>query len=168
MGWKQSTASFLAALVALPLAGAPAAAQIGPEEYAAKFVCGSTPRATIVMPGAYATAVNVHNPRDPRDEIRWKVALAGALVAGKVSAFDRFALRNDEALDIDCRFIARRLAASGIAVPTIAYTGFVVIQSAGPLDVVAVYTAANLTSTNVPGQVVSIHTERVPPRPLRD
>lgn len=168
MVWKQGTASFLAALVSLPLAAAPASAQAGPNEYAAKFVCGNTPRPTIVLPGAYLTAINVHNPRLPDDSLRWKVALAGPLAAGKVSEFDNFALREDEALDIDCRMIAKRLSASAIPIPTVAYTGFVVIQSRGPLDVVAVYTAGGLTSTGVAGPVASIHTERVPPRLMRD
>jgi hypothetical protein len=155
-----------AAIAGLALAAAPAAGQDGPQEYAAKFVCGNTPRPTIVMPGAYLTAINVHNPHDPDDSLRWKVALAGRLAAGRVSAFDNFALKNDEALEIDCGAIAKRLTASGIPVPTLAFTGFVVIQSRGPLDVVAVYTAAGLTSTNVAGPVVAFHTERVPPRPL--
>jgi hypothetical protein len=165
---KRNATLIAAALTSSVFAGAPAGAQVGPQEYAAKFVCGSSPRPTIVVPGAYLTEINVHNPREASDEFRWKVALAGRGTAGRISNFDNFALRNDEALEIDCGLISRRLTASGIPVPTLPFTGFVVIQSRTPLDVVAVYTAAALTSTGTVGQVASFHTERVPPRPMRD
>jgi hypothetical protein len=153
--------------IAAAAAAAPAAAQEGPQEYAAKFVCGATSRATMVVPGAYLTAVNVHNPGGSDDDIRWRVTLAGSLSPGGVTEFERFALRKGEALDIDCRILAKRLAASNITVAG-AFTGFLVIRSRRALDVVAVYTAAVVTSTNGPGNVVSFHTERVPPRPFRD
>ena len=74
-------------------------------------------------------------------------------------------LNYDQAMDIDCRLIRARFQQAGIPVPGPGFiTGFVVVQSARELDVVAVYTAAP-----TPGnQVSSIHTERVPVRRVGD
>src|SRR3954471_9917604 len=152
--------SFVAAAAAL-MASSAARAQDGPFEYAAKFLCGPTGHIIQVVQGNYLTAINVHNPRDD-NEFRWKVAVAGSGAGGPISKFDSIKLANDQAVDIDCSLIRKRLSASGIVPPPFLYTGFVVIQTKLPLDVVAVYTAAP-----VGGQVATLHTERVPPRPMR-
>lgn len=125
-------------------------------QYAAKFVCGKS-AGTVVAPGLYFTAVNVHNPTytSIRFVIKIAVALPG-LKPGPVSRFYDARLGPDEALEIDSPDIMK--LAEGRAD---FLKGFVVIQSEVELDVVAVYTAAGST-----GQVETLHTERVPPRGL--
>jgi hypothetical protein len=141
-------------------AAPPAAAQgVGHRwEYAAKFVCGRVKGANgPVARGDYFTAINVHNPREPRDFKR-KVAIALPGRPGPVTPFWIFPLKYDEAMEIDCAQIVLQLKEHGIDVPAFV-KGFVVVQSWNQADVVAVYTAAPAG-----GQVASIHTERVPPR----
>jgi hypothetical protein len=150
-----------AALFALPLAATAQVptAPVQPLEYAVKFVCGTmtTPPAGLpdVMPGSYLTLVNVHNP-GPSHEFTHKVSLAALGGPGRMTPFQPYlVLRYDESTDFNCRLIRARLVAAGIAVGAY-FTGFLVIQSARELDVVAVYTAGPPN-----GQAASVHTERV-------
>ncbi|HEX8262916.1 MAG TPA: hypothetical protein VF547_08590 [Allosphingosinicella sp.] len=154
-------AAVLPAAMLIP--AAPAAAQGSPTyEYAAKFVCAASSNLTPpVAVGHYYTAVNVHNPGIDV-KVAWKVALAGTILPGKITGFDSQLLKNDEAMEIDCRSIRNRITASGLPNPAAFFTGFVVIRAPAPVDVVSVYTA----SAQVNGPVVSIHTERVPARQL--
>ena len=123
-------------------------------QYAAKFVCGKSDGA-IVVPGLYRTAINVHNPTYAAIAFRIKIAVAlPGLKPGPVSGFFDAKLGPDEALEIDCPDIMKRAATKAEFLK-----GFVVIESAVELDVVAVYTAAGST-----GQVETLHTERVPAR----
>lgn len=132
-------------------------------EYAVKFVCGvkgpstlSTKAPPVVAPGAYFTAVNVHNPnaQPVNFKKRFVIALPGEQQGGKISAFFPAALIADEAFEIECPDILQHLNVLGFA------KGFVVIQSPSELDVVAVYTAAATTI----GPVVALEIERVPVR----
>lgn len=168
------------ASLALPVAAVDAqpAPPQGPElplEYAAKFVCGTNPVqgavTTLVATGNYFTAVNIHNPFRS-NKVTYKVVLArqggppppGG--PGQMTGFQPvFPLSYDQAMDVDCRVIRARLQQAGIGVPGNSFiTGFLAVQSARELDVVAVYTAAP-----TPGnQVSSIHTERVPVRKVMD
>ena len=75
-----------------------------------------------------------------------------------MSQFFDAKLGPDEALEIDCPDIAKRMGAP----PDRFLKGFVVMQSSVELDVVAVYTAAGAT-----GQVETLAIERVAPRRLR-
>jgi len=162
------SATGAAIALALPLlvCALPAAAQPTPAgpppppplpssyEYAVKFVCGRGPSpAGPVAPGFYFTVVNVHNPVAD-SKFRRKVAIAFPAAAGPITPFATMALKSDGAMDIDCKNILDQFG-----VPTAFATGFLVIQSPQPLDVVAVYTAAAVN-----GQVAALHTERVPPR----
>lgn len=123
-------------------------------QYAAKFVIGKS-AGKIVAPGAYFTAVNVHNPlyRDVRFRVKVAVALPG-FKPGPVSPFREVGLGPDEALEIDNPDIVK-LAGQRAAF----LKGFVVIESETELDVVAVYTAGPADA-----QVQTLHTERVPAR----
>jgi hypothetical protein len=143
-----------------PAPAAPPTQPVQPLEYAVKFVCGRVLPGAVgvldVAPGNYLTLINVHNPNRPQ-EFTHKVALARLGGAGPMTGFQPYiVLPYDAALDFNCRWIASRLSAAGIAVPAF-YTGFLVIQSRYELDVVAVYTAAP-TNTQ---QVATMHTERV-------
>jgi hypothetical protein len=123
-------------------------------QYAAKFVCGKSV-GEAVAPGAYFTAVNVHNPSDNTVRFRKKVAVAlPREKPGAVSRFFDASLGPDEAFEIDCADILKHAETSPRFLK-----GFVVVESDFALDIVAVYTAAGAT-----GQVETLHVERVPPR----
>jgi hypothetical protein len=138
--------------LAATLVAAPASAQQRfLYEYAVKVVCGKqAPDSDILAGGRYFTAVNVHNPGKTAT-LRRKVAIAGPGEAGRVSGFIDMRLRNDEALEVDCRLVHRQADAEWVK-------GFLVIQSSQELDVVAVYTTSNGDFAT------SFHTERVPVR----
>jgi hypothetical protein len=123
-------------------------------QYAVKFVCGKS-EGRVVAPGAYFTAINVHNPNERGIGFKKKfaVALPGER-PGPVSKFFDAKLGPDEAFEIDCPDILQRTGTRGGFLK-----GFVVIESALELDVVAVYTAAGAT-----GQVETMELERVKPR----
>ena len=129
-------------------------------QYAVKFLCGKAPgadTAAVVAPGQYFTAVNVHNPGRTGIAFIKKVALANAFQKpGKVSKFVEGKLGPDEAMEVDCRELARM---GGVA-PGSLFGGYLVFETkeGTELDIVAVYTAGS-----GPG-VASFHTERVPKR----
>jgi hypothetical protein len=123
-------------------------------EYAVKVVCGRS-TGEVVAPGAYFTAVNIHNPG--RKATAFRVKFAGALPGlkpGPVSGFHDAKLGPDEALEVDCPDI-RNIARTRDPF----LKGFLVIESPTELDVVAVYTAAGRE-----GDVEALHMERVAPR----
>ena len=99
---KRAFAAAIAAVAMSIAAPSPAAAQI--IEYATKVVCGQAGHTYVAAPGNYFTGVNVHNPGDTVT-FRWKVAVAFINTAGPVSGFNTPMLRNDEALDIECRIM---------------------------------------------------------------
>ena len=129
-----------------------------PVEYAAKYVCGTRITTTTqnrfdaVSLGVYHSAINIHNPGPDSTTFFYKIAttqarpLGGAIVRGGT-----IRLLPDQALEIDCAEILR-LARSEFS------KGFLVIQSARELDVVAVYTAGPRA------EVQTMDVERVPAR----
>ena len=132
-------------------------AQFGPPvsyQYAVKFVCGSSD-GSVVAPGVYFTAINVHNPlyRSIRFRVKVAIALPG-LQPGPVSPFHTSGLEPDEALEIDCPDIFKLARHDRDFLK-----GFVVIESRTELDVVAVYTASGQEGT-----VETLHMERVAAR----
>jgi hypothetical protein len=132
-------------------------------EYAVKFVCGRAGASTAqlpvpVAPGFYFTAINVHNPQSGAVEFRKKFAQAlPNQKPGKISELVGAALKADEAFDVECTEITKRL---GLPAGTFV-TGFAVFLTQRELDIVAVYTTASAPS----GPVTTLHTERVPKRP---
>ncbi len=123
-------------------------------QYAVKFVCGKS-EGRILSPGAYFTAVNVHNPTYTTIRLRKKFAVGlPSEKAGPVTRFFNAKLGPDQALEIDTEDILRHIGSNEPFVK-----GFVIIESDTDLDVVAVYTASGRD-----GQVVALHTERVHPR----
>ncbi|MGH9890597.1 MAG: S8 family serine peptidase [bacterium] len=128
-------------------------------QYSVKFVCGKS-EGKILSRGHYYTAINVHNPT--HKDIRFRKKIAVALPGerpGHVTEFTFTRLGPDQALEIDCPDIYRLL---GLPEGCL-LKGFVVIESAVELDVVTVYTA-----TGNDRQVETIHTERVPARPITE
>jgi hypothetical protein len=123
-------------------------------QYAVKFVCGKSD-GTVVAPGVYFTAINVHNPTYAGIGFRKKITIAlPGEKAGPVSKFFDARLGPDEALEIDCPDIRKHAQSEADFLK-----GFVVIESEVELDVVAVYTAAGAE-----GQIEAMEIERVPPR----
>jgi hypothetical protein len=129
-------------------------------QYAAKYVCGvpTGPEVTagIVAPGRYFTSINVLNPNSKPIEFEKKfdLALPNENPEGRVSEVVKATLKADGAFEIECADILGHL---DMKLPTFA-KGFVVLRSAQPLDIVAVYTVA--ASEN--GAVVAFQTARVP------
>lgn len=136
-------------------------------QYAVKIVCGivrvSDNPPNPLPPGRYSTATNVHNPsRCDVATFRWKVAIGlPGLKVGPVSDFADASLGPDDALEIDCSDVMALLKRSGIRLPPYV-KGWVVIESAAELDVVAVYGTAREANE----AVNAFHTERVEPRCL--
>ena len=157
----------LGALAALVALAGPVTAQRSPTaaaarfEYAVKFVCtadipGTSQTIPSVLPGAYETAVNVHNPGAARIAFRKKIAVAvppGGQQAGPVSDFVTDELDADEALSVGCAEIAGDFGITFVH----GAEGFLVIRSPRRLDVTAVYTAGP-----VGGPVASMAVERIP------
>jgi hypothetical protein len=146
----------------------------GPLVYAAKFVCGYMPEPSQaadegpVEPGSYATAINVHNPNTkPVNFVKKAVLLfdAGSKAAERFEEPKPPGRRIDAELgpdwgmEIDCRDIRLEMLKGQVSPAPIFIKGWVVIESAEPLDVVAVYTV------RAPGDV-SIATDRVIPARL--
>lgn len=133
-----------------------------PMLYRAKFVCGDSD-GTVVSRGRYFTAINVQNAdENPRGEAitirkRFSIALPGERSGGHTEfEQDTARLGPGDALEIDCPDImgrVRQLCSGPFC------KGFVVIESRSELDVVAVYTVADLNTQ----QVTTFHTDRVPP-----
>lgn len=119
--------------------------------YSAKFVCGriqpTTGRNTFateppVKPGNYATAINVHNLRDRPVSFDVRAAVAGIEVVDDpprpVSEAVTRELGANRAVEIDCPDIATDLFDGSVQGSFV--KGFVRIESAERLEVVAVYT----------------------------
>jgi hypothetical protein len=142
-----------ALLVVLALAPGSVAKELPAFQYAVKFVCGKSD-GSVVVPGTYLTAINVHNPgiRGVRFEKKFAIALPGEK-PGPVSKFFDAKLGPDEAFEIDCNDILRHTDRQGFL------KGFTVIESDFELDIVAVYTAAGATR-----QIETMELERVAPR----
>jgi len=142
-------------LVVLAAATAAHAQTLQVRQYAAKFVCGKAPDQLNFAPGNYFTTINVHYPA-LTGEMKFQKKFALAQIneqPGKVSQWFGFALKADQAMQIDCRNIYAHL---GIA-PGTFIDGFAVIQMPPKveLDVVGVYTAAGNAG------VSTMHMERV-------
>jgi hypothetical protein len=147
----------VAAFSATLLAANEAASQ-QPFLYVAKFVCGravTTPGTPPpVATGFYFTAINVHTMVTTEFKKRMSVALPGEK-AGKVSQTFPAALKENEAMEIDCPDIMKHLEAREPFAK-----GFVTLESPRELDVVAVYTVAAAPT----GNVIALEVERVPKR----
>lgn len=133
-------------------------------EYAAKLICGlqRMSKNMILARGFYATAINIHNPNSRVVEFRKKLALTfppEGQKPGKVMPIARDKLGPDEALEIDCKDIQRKLFPNGFPRPYI--KGFVVIQSTDSLDVTAVYSTAGLDKNGKPSNHSSIDVEQI-------
>ena len=173
VSWGKASA-FLVALVLLISTFSSATHAQEPEDaglmlYRAKFICGPADGKTLAL-GSYFTAINVHNPVvDEFSEavglrVKFAVALPGLSRGGHTEFTGFFDLPFDDALEIDCQDILGRAGRFCPNEPPGFCKGFVVIESRAELDVVAVYTVADLNTS----QVTTLHTDRVLPNcPIR-
>ncbi len=125
-------------------------------QYAVKFICtsnipGTSQTTDALLPGAYQTAVNIHNPWEKEVKIRKK--LASTI---HISKYLEGELKPDGVERVVCSQI------SDFEVQLIhGFEGFLVIESDRRLDVVAVYTTAENG-----GQVVSLDVEYIKGRKI--
>jgi Beta-propeller repeat len=139
-------------------------------EYAAKILCGvqKDPRDMRLARGFYATAINIHNPNTSDVKFFKKLALTfppAGQRPGKVVPISEDKLGPDEALEVDCEDLQKRLFPGGFPEPYI--KGFVVIQSPESLDVTAVYTTATLDKKGQAADHSSIEVEQIRERQTR-
>jgi hypothetical protein len=134
-------------------------------QYAVKFLCtsnipGTSQTTSSLLPGAYATVVNIHNPNSRAAGFRMKLAMATStqIDTPLISDFIKETLKPDQATKVDCG----RIREFGLQLIH-GFEGFLVIESTLSLDVVAVYTAAKIGGEGVE----SMDVEYVPERKLR-
>jgi hypothetical protein len=127
-------------------------------QYAVKVLCtanvpGTSQTTTSLVPGVYETSVNIHNPNKQTVAYRMKLAVPGL----GPSQFVSDKLGPDEAARPDCPRIVKDFGITFIH----GAECFLVIESAQPFDVVAVYTACKRG-----GEVESIDVEQIRERRL--
>lgn len=127
-------------------------------QYAAQFTCGANPQATArVLPGQYATSVNIHNSKESPVVFRKRIALTfppPAQEPGRVSDPIEEKLGPMEALKVACDEIPSQFFPGVPDFPPYVH-GFLIIESSRKLNVTAVYT------TGTAGAVQSIDVEEV-------
>jgi len=110
--------------------------------YPVKFVCGPSSEGFQegVVAGFHATAINIHNPSlDSRVRLKKQIARALPFQASEpVTAFQDDVIEPNTAIEVECNEIRMRMPAS---MTTQFRTGFLVILSDAPLNVVSVYSS---------------------------
>ena len=148
----------------------PADAQVKTSyQYAVKTLCtllGDTGLGDAMAPGRYRTLINIHNPTEKKIEVARKFALAGKpgdpLGSFSVTPYKAFTLGPDQAVAYNCFDVANFFCPiNGICVDFTAIDGFLVINSAEELDVVAVY-----SGNPKGGEVSTLDTETVAARKI--
>ena len=124
-------------------------------KYEVKYVCG-TGDDKILGFGKYTTAINIINRDDakaaPSSYLRsFSVGLPGETAGGVTTPRSGATLAPGDAAEIDCNEIVREVGQCAANL----CKGFVTIHSPVPLDIVAVYTAADPAT----GLVTGLHTE---------
>jgi len=122
-----------------------------------------------VVPGVYATEINIHNPQHTYAEIEKRVlplVLAGAARGREprqvqATARDFIALPPDSATMDDCCRLGELLFGSPPQVRQPLSLGFLEIVSTAELAVTAVYTATDLEGRSVSLDVEQIQGRRV-------
>ena len=140
--------TLIVAALLIAVSPSPADAQIKTSyQYAVKTLCtlfGDIGFGDAMAPGRYRTVINIHNPTEKKVEVARKFALAGqpgdALGSFSVTPYKAFTLGPDQAVAYNCFDIANFFCPiNGVCVDFTAIDGFLVINSAEELDVVAVY-----------------------------
>ena len=144
--------------------------QIG---YAAKVLCGiqKGEQRHGVVPGEYATSVNLYNPNGDPVEFLKELALTYPPeneAAGDVMTIARERLQPGEALAVDCEDIRDEVYPDGY--PSSYIEGFIAVRSEQTLKVTALYTSAEQSDGKADGQLASqrsLDIEEVSSFPIR-
>ncbi len=169
---KKKTIKLLAAIVCMAiLVGITAYAQnvetgatgAPTYQYAAKYVCGLTQDTSLknpVLPGAYRTTINVHNPQIANVSIKKKAVQSSREVANPIppGKLQPYTIQPDYSFEIDCDDIN---ILQGNPSSTLFSEGFVIIQSPRQIDVRALYTAGSAVTTG--SNVVTMEVETIEP-----
>lgn len=126
-----------------------------PYEYAAKIVCGVIDEDALRfnLPGHYATSVNIHNPSEEDTPFFIKFAVTIPPKDGEPGAIAKIGDRRlayNEALAMTCPVLVDTVFGDQERPDFV--EGMLIIQSAGSLDVRAVYTAGPLAAKQDRGQ----------------
>ena len=135
----------VAVLVGLLLvAGAPPKAEADYTVYcyAVKFTCGTAAADDMkwagVVPGTYATDINIHNPGVAVSNVKYKVLRLKPSIKFSEPLWEEVPLPYNKGWRVNCRQICKMLG-KGYPPPKY-YEGFVVIEATWPVNVCAVYT----------------------------
>jgi hypothetical protein len=162
--------TLIAAALLVAVSPGPADAQVKTSyQYAVKTLCtllGDIGVGDAMAPGRYRTLINIHNPTEKKIEVARKFALAGKpgdpLGSFSVTPYKAFTLGPDQAVAYNCLDLANFFCPiNGICVDFTAIDGFLVINSAEELDVVAVY-----SGNPKGGEVSTLDTETVAARKI--
>jgi hypothetical protein len=138
-------------------------------QYAIKFVCGTSSGDPFqLVPGTYATAVNLFNAGTSDVTLRKRLALAfppQEQATGEVSDQIEDVMAPGTALQVDCEEIPGEFVFQNPPPASDHVEGFLVIESNRALNVQAVYTAAG-ASGDVSIDVEKIAETKVIPRPM--
>ena len=178
MNANRATFGSLGVLLGVLLLPTLRAAQDGPSSksdptfsYAAHFTCGTDPPQGVdrIMPGQYATGIQIFNPNDEEVPFRNRIALTFPDASGEagpnpglVSKWITNSVPPGTALMVDCGEIPEDFL-PGLPFPPY-LQGFFVIESRGSLQVTAVYTAAAIDAkgnTTVQTMDVEVVPERI-------
>jgi hypothetical protein len=163
-------ATLIAAALLVAVSANTADAQVKTSyQYAVKTLCtllGDIGFGDAMAPGRYRTLINIHNPTEKKIEVARKFALAGQpgdpLGSFSVSPYKAFTLGPDQAVAYNCLDIANFFCPiNGVCVDFTAIDGFLVLNSAEELDVVAVY-----SGNPKGGEVSTLDTETVAARKI--
>jgi hypothetical protein len=136
-------------------------------QYAVKTIC--TMRGEFgdgMAPGLYRTLINIHNPTEKKVEVARKFALAGTPgdPSGNfsIAPYRAFTLEPDQVVAFTCGAIAGMFCPiNNVCIDFAAIDGFLVLNSAVEIDVVAVYSASPKG-----GEVSTLDTATVAPRAI--
>ncbi len=136
--------------------------------YSVKFLCGTilpdlTPNQFpspepanqyLLVPGAYLTAVNIHNPHRSRVTFRKQAVIVNPQrkPRGKIGTSVTETLGPNEGVEVDCEDIKKLLGVQTLLLNDF-IQGFVVITTSRLLAVTAVYTLERISAA---GQIVEV------------
>lgn len=139
--------------------GGDAIAQTGGPEYTISFVCGANPSGSLdrVLPGQYATLVNIYNPSNVTETVSLKVTLSfppGGLEVGDISGFLNKNISTGRSIEVDCDSIRNDIFTGNIS--TTFFTGYLLVEATVAMDVTATYTVGSVDA------VASVNIQKIP------
>ena len=136
-------------------------------QYAVKTICTMLGEFGDGMaPGRYRTLINIHNPTEKKVDVARKFAVAGkpgdASGSLSITPYKAFTLGPDQVVAYTCGDIAGFFCPiNNVCIDFAAIDGFLVLNSPGELDVVAVY-----SGNPKGGEVSTLDTETIAARAL--